>query len=109
MLATGLDRLLANPQYLSYLAQKKVGALVHTASVTSQFEHAIDALVRAGVRPVRLFGPEHGLRVEAQMMVAGDHAIEPINQFLIQSLYDNDETSLAPQIQAVQDLALIIY
>src|SRR5690625_6010678 len=74
MLATGLDRLLANPQYLSYLAQKKVGALVHTASVTSQFEHAIDALVRAGVRPVRLFGPEHGLRGEAQMMVAVDHA-----------------------------------
>jgi|SRR5690625_144656 len=108
MLATGLDRLLANPQYLSYLAQKKVGALVHTASVTSQFEHAIDALVRAGVRPVRLFGPEHGLRGEAQMMVAVDHAIDPITQIPIQSLYGNDEASLAPQIQAVQDLDVIL-
>lgn len=108
MLLTGLDRLLANTDYLTYLRQKRVGALVHTASVTSTFEHAIDALVRHDIVPKRLFGPEHGLRGEAQMMIAVDHAKDPITQIPIQSLYGDDEASLAPQREAVQDLDVIL-
>lgn len=108
MLLTGLDRLLANTHYLKYLRQQRVGALVHTASVTRNFEHAIDALVRHNVVPKRLFGPEHGLRGEAQMMVAVDHAEDPITHIPIQSLYGDDEASLAPQRTAVEDLDVIL-
>lgn len=108
MLVTGLDRLLANTAYLSYLATQRVGALVHAASVTSTFEHAIDALTRTGIKPVRLFGPEHGLRGEAQMMIAVEHATDPITNIPIQSLYGTDEASLIPQRQAVEDLDVVL-
>lgn len=108
MLVTGLDRLLANTQYLSYLRKQRVGFLGHAASVTSTFEHAIDALVHADVRPVRLFGPEHGLRGEAQMMVAVGHGKDPITGIPIQSLYGDDEASLKPQRDAVEDLDVVI-
>lgn len=108
MLVTGLDRLLANTQYLSYLKAQRVGFLGHAASVTADMEHAIDALVSKDVRPVRLFGPEHGLRGEAQMMVAVGHGEDPITGIPIQSLYGDDEESLKPQRQAVEDLDVII-
>lgn len=108
MIVNGLDRLLANTQYLSHLQSLRVGALVHTASVTARFEHAIDALLRVGITPVRLFGPEHGLRGEAQMMIAVEHATDPITHLPIQSLYGDDEASLEPQRQAVEDLDLIL-
>jgi uncharacterized protein YbbC (DUF1343 family) len=47
------------------LRGRRVGLLGHAASVTADGRHAIDALRDAGVRVVRLFGPEHGLRGQA--------------------------------------------
>ena len=44
------------------LRGRRVGLLGHAGSVTADGRHAIDALRDAGVRVVRLFGPEHGLR-----------------------------------------------
>lgn len=108
VLETGLDRLLKNTDYLRFLQKKRVGLLAHAASVTSDVEHAIDALIRHGVTPVRLFGPEHGLRGEAQMMVAVQDAVDPLTGIPIQSLYGDDEASLAPRREAVGDLDVIL-
>jgi uncharacterized protein YbbC (DUF1343 family) len=47
------------------LRDRRVGLLGHAASLTADGRHAIDALRDAGVRVVRLFGPEHGLRGQA--------------------------------------------
>lgn len=47
------------------LAGKRVGLIVHAASVTVDGRHAIDVLRGAGVEVVRLFAPEHGLRSRA--------------------------------------------
>jgi hypothetical protein len=47
------------------LRGRRVGLLGHAASLTADGRHAIDALRDAGVRVVRLFGPEHGLRGQA--------------------------------------------
>jgi uncharacterized protein YbbC (DUF1343 family) len=41
---------------------KRVGLLVHAASLTADGRHAIDALTGSGVKLVRLFGAEHGFR-----------------------------------------------
>ena len=108
VLNTGLDRLLKNTTYLGFLQKQRVGFLGHAASVTASYVHAIDALTAAGVRPVRLFGPEHGLRGEAQMMVAVADAVDPLSGIPIQSLYGDDEASLAPRREAVADLAVIL-
>jgi uncharacterized protein YbbC (DUF1343 family) len=44
------------------LRGRRVGLLGHAVSITADGRHAIDALRKAGVEVVRLFGPEHGLR-----------------------------------------------
>lgn len=105
---TGLDRLLQNTTYLEFLKKQRVGFLGHAASVTVSYEHAIDALIAADVKPVRLFGPEHGLRGEAQMMVAVADAVDPLTGIPIQSLYGDDEQSLAPRREAIADLDVIL-
>ena len=64
--ATGLDVLVSDR--LDLLRGRRVGVLCHPASVTSDLVHIVDRLIAAGVRPVRLFGPEHGVRGEAQDM-----------------------------------------
>jgi uncharacterized protein YbbC (DUF1343 family) len=47
------------------LRGKRIGLIVHAASVTADGRHAIDVLRADGVKLVRLFTPEHGLRSRA--------------------------------------------
>ena len=44
------------------LKGKRVGLLVHAASLTFDGRHAVDALTTSGVKIVKLFGAEHGFR-----------------------------------------------
>lgn len=105
---TGLDRLLADRARLAELSALRVGLLGHPASVTDEFEHALDALVRAGVKPVRLFGPEHGLRGEAQDMIAVDQTVDPISGIPTVSLYGADVDSLTPRAEHIEDLDVLL-
>ncbi len=59
----GLEQVIAKQG--APLRGRRVGLLGHAASLTTDGRHAIDALRDAGVRVVRLFGPEHGLRGDA--------------------------------------------
>ena len=56
----GLDRVVEGKG--EPLLGKRVGLLVHAASLTAGGKHAIDALTESGVRLVKLFGAEHGFR-----------------------------------------------
>jgi uncharacterized protein YbbC (DUF1343 family) len=47
------------------LKGKKVGLVANTASFTADSRWAGDVLLKEGVEVVRLFTPEHGLRVQA--------------------------------------------
>ena len=57
---TGLDRVVAAKG--EPLLAKRVGLLVHAASLASDGRHAIDVLRGSGVKLARLFGAEHGFR-----------------------------------------------
>ncbi len=57
---TGLDRVVDGKG--EPIRGKRVGLLVHAASLTSDSRHAIDALTATGVKLVKLFGAEHGFR-----------------------------------------------
>lgn len=46
--------------------KRRLGVIVHSASVTHQLEHAVDALRRNGFRIAALFAPEHGLSADLQ-------------------------------------------
>lgn len=48
------------------LAGRKLGVLSNPTGVLADLTHIVDALVAAGVRPLAVFGPEHGFRGTAQ-------------------------------------------
>ncbi len=105
---TGLDRLLDDPVRLRALQSARVGLLVNPSSVTRHFEHAIDALATRGVTPARLFGPEHGVRGEAQDMIAVDDATDPISGIPVVSLYGDSFESLAPTAAHLDGLDVVV-
>ncbi len=48
------------------LAGRKVGVVTNPTGVLRDQTHVVDAMVAAGLRPVAVFGPEHGFRGTAQ-------------------------------------------
>ena len=61
--ASGLDRLLTEPDLREPLAGQRVALLAHPASVTADLTHALDALAALpGIKLGAAFGPQHGLR-----------------------------------------------
>lgn len=100
----GLDVLLHDERRLRLLRNVRVGFLGHASSVTRRYVHAIDALIAAGVGLVRLYGPEHGLRGEAQMMVAVDHQVDALSGLPVVSLYGDCLDSLDPAAGALDGI-----
>ena len=105
---TGLDVLLADDDRLSTLKSARVGLLVNPTSVSRDLTHAIEALGAAGVEIVRLFGPEHGVRAEAQDMEAVEQSVDPISGIETVSLYGHTFESLEPTPEQVADLDIVI-
>jgi uncharacterized protein YbbC (DUF1343 family) len=104
--ATGLDVLLSDR--LSLLRGRRVGVLCHPASVTAELAHIVDALAAAGVRPERLFGPEHGVRGEAQDMVGVEDARDPRSGIPVVSLYGETFDSLTPTAGDLAGLDVLV-
>lgn len=95
---TGLDRLSEDPSLSPLVAElrsRKVALLSHPASVDRRYRHAADVLAELGVRPVLLFGPEHGYGGEAQYMAAVADGTSK-SGVRIRSLYGDAAEDLAP-------------
>jgi len=105
---TGLDRLLGDAALLASLAGRRVGVLANHASVTGGLVHAVDALIAAGVDVVRLFGPEHGIRGQAQDMESVDEGSDPITGLPLVSLYGDTLASLKPTAADVDGLDVVL-
>ncbi|MGA2261890.1 MAG: DUF1343 domain-containing protein [Acidobacteriota bacterium] len=71
------------------LADARVGAVVHPASVLPNLRHTADALLaEKGFRLVSLFGPQHGARGEKQdNMVESAFHLDPDTHLPVHSLY----------------------
>lgn len=70
--------------------------LCHPASVDRELVHVVDRLIANGVRPVRLFGPEHGVRGEAQDMIGVSDDRDARTGIPVTSLYGESFESLTP-------------
>ncbi|MFQ5348870.1 MAG: exo-beta-N-acetylmuramidase NamZ domain-containing protein, partial [Thermoanaerobaculia bacterium] len=81
----GLERLAAG--HASWLEGKRLGLVVHRASVTLDGDHAIDVVRQAGLDVVRLFTPEHGLRGEAAAGEPVTEGHDPASGLPVVSLY----------------------
>jgi len=104
---TGLDVLSREPAKASF-AGRRVGLLCHPASVAADLVHVVDRLIQLGVRPARLFGPEHGVRGEAQDMIGVDGATDARTGIPVSSLYGSTFASLSPTAGDLAEIDVLV-
>jgi uncharacterized protein YbbC (DUF1343 family) len=102
----GIEVLIA--ERLDLCRGRRVGVLCHPASVTPDLTHVVDRLIAAGVRPRRLFGPEHGVRGEAQDMVGVGEERDRRTGIPVTSLYGDSFTSLVPAADALAEIDVLL-
>jgi len=85
----GIDRIIQNPQLRQPLMGKRLALAAHPASVTSELQHSLDALMACGdLNITAAFGPQHGMRGEKQdNMIESDDYMDPFHHIPVFSLY----------------------
>ncbi len=85
----GIDRLLEEPTLRRPLAGRRIALLAHSASVTRDLVHTLDALAALDdIELVAAFGPQHGLRGDKQdNMVPSPDFRDPVHGIPVFSLY----------------------
>jgi uncharacterized protein YbbC (DUF1343 family) len=108
MVRTGLEVLQA--QGFAPLSGMRVGAIVNPTSVDRDFRHLADLLAQAkGVKLSALFGPEHGVRGEAQYMEAVGEARDVRTGIPVYSLYGHTFESLSPRPEWLRGLDALVF
>ena len=100
----GLDVLLA--ERLDLVKGKRVGLITNPTGVRADLTSGIDALhAQAGVKLAALFGPEHGVRGQAQAGEAVQSGTDPRTGVPAYSLYGNVRQPTAEMLRGI-DLLL---
>jgi len=101
----GVDVLVSDPPAL--IQGKRLGLITNTTGLTSSHESSIDALRRIpGVQLVALFGPEHGVRGDAEAGVAVEGYVDARSGIRVFSLYGRTHKPTAEMLQGVE---LLLY
>jgi uncharacterized protein YbbC (DUF1343 family) len=103
---TGLDRIWR--ERIDLLRGRRVAVLCHPASVDRELVHVVDRLIANGVRPVRLFGPEHGVRGEAQDMIGVSDDRDSRTGIPVTSLYGESFESLTPSREDLSGVDVLV-
>jgi uncharacterized protein YbbC (DUF1343 family) len=108
---TGLEMFLDPASDAAGLARgARIGVIAHAASIDAGGRHLVDRLVREGrFRVTRLFGPEHGVRGEAQDMESVAEPADRATGLPVVSLYGDSEESLRPRPEHFQGLDAVVY
>lgn len=77
------------------LAGRKVGVLSNPTGVLDNGDHIVDSMIAAGVRPVAVFGPEHGFRGSAQAGGSEGDYPDPRTGLPVYDAYGADAGKLA--------------
>src|SRR5262249_39316129 len=105
---TGLERVLSGDS--KALAGKRLGLLVNPTAVDTRVRHIVDLLHAAkDANLVCLFGPEHGVRGDAQDMDAVTEAKDSITGLPMYSLYGSSEESLHPKPEMLKGLDAVVF
>lgn len=99
----GLERLGSDPA-AKKLAGKKLGLVVHAASVTADRRHAIDVARDQGLDVVRLFSPEHGLRGRAAAGEKVESGVDPVSGLPVVSLYGSHRQPTPEDLEGLDAL-----
>jgi uncharacterized protein YbbC (DUF1343 family) len=86
----------------------RVGAILNPTSVTPELRHLADVLHERKVLGA-LFGPEHGVRGDAQYLVEVGDARDAATGVPEHSLYGKDFASLTPRDEHLQGLDALVF
>ncbi|MGZ6143089.1 MAG: exo-beta-N-acetylmuramidase NamZ family protein [Myxococcales bacterium] len=103
MVRLGIDRLIAALKGL------RVGAILNPTSIAPDLQHMADVLVVRDVQLVHLFGPEHGVRGDAQYLEEVADARDPRTGIPVHSLYGKDFASLTPRDEYLKELDALVF
>jgi uncharacterized protein YbbC (DUF1343 family) len=103
---TGIERLVGEEAGL--IRGKKLGALVHPASVDGGLRHTVSSLLAHGADLRLLFGPEHGVLGEAQDMEAVAATAQTPWNLPVHNLYGHSFESLRPRREALAGLDALL-
>ena len=107
MIHTGLTRLLGGH---GPTLGSRVGVVANPTAVDHNLQHLVDRLTGVeGCELRALFGPEHGIRGDAQDMVAVGGDVDSRTGLPVHSLYGADEGSLVPSAQALADIDTLVF
>lgn len=99
----GIGSLLTD--HLHLLRNRRVGLITNHTGVAETLESTIDVLLSHKVHVRALFGPEHGVRGEAQAGKAVENGVDPETGIPAYSLYGNQ---LAPTAAQLEDIDVLI-
>lgn len=91
--------------YIPYLKGKKVGLVVNPTSVIGQ-THLVDTLLQLGVKVVKVFGPEHGFRGNADAGEKVKTGIDQKTSLPVISLYGKNKK---PSAEQLSDLDVVVF
>ena len=106
MVKLGITRLLASPM----LRGLRAGAILNPTSVDPELRHLADLLHAApGAKLQALFGPEHGVRGDAQYLEEIGASVDAATGVPEHSLYGKDFASLTPRDEHLANLDALIF
>jgi len=95
-------------ELLQAVSGLRVGAILNPTSVTEDLRHLADVLHEQGVLAA-LFGPEHGVRGDAQYLEEVGDAKDARTGVTEHSLYGKDFASLTPRDQHLRGLDALVF
>jgi len=108
LVATGLDVWVG--ERFSAIQGLRVGVIANPTSVDRKMIHIADRLRFApGVTLGALFGPEHGIRADAQDMVGVSSGLDPRTGVPVHTLYGPDLESLTPKPEHLEGLDALVF
>ncbi len=106
--ATGLDRWSADR--FGAIRGARVGLIANPTAVDASLRHAADLIgATAGVTLAALFGPEHGIRGDAQDMIGVGDEVDRATGVPVRTLYGSDLASLSPRPEHLEGLDALIF
>jgi uncharacterized protein YbbC (DUF1343 family) len=91
------------------LRGQRLGVVANPTAVDRRMRHLVDLLVERGLEVRALFGPEHGLRGDAQDMISVDSQNDERTGLPVYSLYGQAVDSLAPKPEQLEGLDTVVF
>jgi uncharacterized protein YbbC (DUF1343 family) len=106
--ATGLDIL--SREHFASLKGRRVGVIANPTSINSRFQHIVDLFADASnVTLAAIFGPEHGVRAEAQDLIGVASNLDTKTGVPVHSLYGDSVASLTPTPAQLDGLDVLVF